>query len=253
MFTHAIVRKPCRSMVHGLTESNMGPPDYKKALLQHAAYVGALKECGLAVTVMDADEKHPDSTFIEDTALLTRRCAIITRPGAASRRGETAEVEKVLSRFYSRIEAVKEPGTVDAGDIMMAGAHFYIGLSQRTNEAGAAQVIDILKRFGMSGTMMAFGGMLHLKTGAAYLENNNLVASGSMVTRPEFQAFNLLEVDRAESAAANCVWINGTVLLAGKCPKLKAEVEKRGYGVIGLDVSEFQKLDGGLSCLSLRF
>jgi len=155
--------------------------------------------------------------------------------------------------FYSNIEEVQEPGTVEAGDIMMVGSHFYIGLSERTNEDGARQVIAYLEKYGLSGSVVRLEKMLHLKTGVAYLENNNLLACGEFLTKEEFQRFNILEVDEDESYAANCIWVNDVVLVPKGYPKTKRTIEKAGYAVREVDVSEFRKLDGGLSCLSLRF
>ena len=176
MFSNAIVRKPCRSMINGLTDANLGFPDYQKALKQHEEYVSALIDCGLKVTVLEADENFPDSTFVEDVALLAPHCAIITNPGAPSRRGEIVEMKKIVQEFYSNIEEIMASGRVEAGDIMMIGSHFYIGLSERTNQNGAEQVISILNKYGMTGSAVKLEKVLHLKTGLAYLENNNLVA-----------------------------------------------------------------------------
>ncbi len=168
-------------MVNGLTTANLGLPDYEKALVQHAAYVQALKTCGLYVTVLPPDNNYPDSTFVEDTALVTSACAIIMRPGATSRRGETEEIETVLRGFYSTIERVRTPGTVDAGDIMMVGKHFYIGLSQRTNAVGAGQVIQILNKHGMTASTVPLKEALHLKSGTAYIENGYMVTVGEFI------------------------------------------------------------------------
>ena len=253
MFSNAIVRKPGRSMVQGLTAAELGVPDYNKALEQHQAYMNALKECGLEIMVLEADENFPDSTFVEDTALLTPHCAIMMNPGAPSRKGEVSEIKKAVSRFYSDIEAVKAPGTVDAGDIMMVGRHYYIGISGRTNENGAKQVIEILNQYGMSGSTIKLEKGLHLKTGLAYLENNNLVVCGKFTNQSEFIKFNKLEIPEDESYAANCVWINNQVIIPTGYPVTKQKISDTGYSIIETDVSEFQKLDGGLSCLSLRF
>ena len=253
MFKRAIVRKPGKSMLKGLTTAELGLPDYENALVQHAEYIKVLKECGLEVMVLEEDEKHPDSTFVEDTALLTRECAIITNPGALSRRGEIIEIKNVLKEYYSNIEEVQEPGTIDAGDIMMVGSHFYIGLSERTNEKGAEQVVEYLEKYGMRGSTVNLVEVLHLKTGVSYLERNNLVACGEFISKEEFQGFNILEIDKDESYAANCIWVNDTVLIPRGFPKAKKMIKSAGYEIKEVDVSEFRKLDGGLSCLSLRF
>lgn len=253
MFSNAIVRKPGKSIANGLTSAELGKPDYHKALQQHTSYVAALKECGLKVRVLEADEAFPDSTFVEDTALLTPHCAIITNPGAASRRGEIIGIKNVLSEFYPVITEIMEPGTVEAGDIMMVGSHFYIGLSRRTNLAGAKQLLQILEKYSMSGSLVKLEEVLHLKTGLSYLENSNLVVSAEFVNNAEFRKFNQIVVPEEESYAANCVWINDFVIAASGYPKTVEKIKNKGYPVIEIDVSEFRKVDGGLSCLSLRF
>ena len=253
MFKNAIVRTPCKNMINGLSTTRLGRPDYKKALVQHSNYTRALQKCGLKITVLEADENFPDSTFVEDVALLTPKCAIITNPGAISRKGETAGMIKILRNFYSNIEEIEEPGTVEAGDIMMVDSHFYIGLSERTNKEGAQQIIKLLEKYKLSGSMVSLEKVLHLKTGVAYLENNNLVTCGEFVSKNEFQKFNILEIDEDESYAANCIWVNNRVIIPKGFPKTQKTIENIGYQTIEIDVSEFQKLDGGLSCLSLRF
>jgi len=253
MFTRAIVKTPGKSLVKGISSSGLVLPNYVKALAQHIDYVHALRTCGLDVLVLDADEAFPDSTFVEDVALLTARCAIITNPGVPSRVGETAGIKQVLPGFYRDIEKVQEPGTVEAGDIMMVGSHFYIGLSERTNLIGAQQVVRFLNKYGMTGSLITLEEVLHLKTGLAYLENNNLVASGEFLTKPEFQKYNILPIEEDDRYAANCIWVNDKVLIPKGFPSARKIIESAGYTTISVDVSEFQKLDGGLSCLSLRF
>lgn len=252
-YSNAIVRTPSESMIHGLTKARLGQPNYHRALAQHHNYIQALQECDLPVIILDADENFPDSTFVEDTAVLTPTIAIITNPGASTRRGEVLEIQKEVAKFYSKMEAIHDPGTLDGGDVMMVDSHFYIGLSERTNEHGARQTIEILEKSGMSGSMVSLQEVLHLKTGLAYLEDNNLLVTGEFLTKPEFQRYNQLVIDEDESYAANCVWINQCVLVPKGYPKSKRMIEEAGYSTIEVDVSEFQKLDGGLSCLSLRF
>lgn len=252
MFRKAIVRIPGESMIDGLTTAGLGKPDYEKALIQHREYRDALEECGLDVLVLKENEQYPDAVFVEDVALLTRDCAIITNPGALSRRGEIVDIKNVLRDDFDTFEEVCDPGTVEAGDIMMVGAHFYIGLSRRTNEVGAGQVIAHLEKHGMSGSVVKVDGVLHLKTGVSYLEHNNLLACGEFLLREEFKNFNILEIADDESYAANCIWVNDTVLMPEGYPKARKTIENAGYRTIEIDVSEFRKIDGGLSCLSLR-
>jgi dimethylargininase len=253
MFSKAIVRKPGKSFINCITSSNLGVPDYYKAVEQHATYVTALKKCGLEVIELPADENFPDSTFVEDPALLTSHCAIITNPGAPSRRGEIIGIKKALKDFYPDISEIISPGHVEAGDIMMVGDHYYIGLSARTNLSGAEQIIEILNKHGMSGSCITLEKVLHLKTGVSYLENNTLAACGEFLNKAEFASFSKIEIPEKESYATNCVWINGNVLVARGYPLTKQKIEKAGYPVLEVDVSEFRKADGGLSCLSLRF
>jgi dimethylargininase len=252
-FSKAIVCTPGKNIALGLTTANLGLPDYSKALIQHQHYVDALKDCGLQVIALDANNDYPDSVFIEDPALLTTELAVITNPGAPSRKGEIIALIETLKNFYKKIERIESPGTLESGDVMMAGNHFYIGLSKRTNEEGARQLIEILNRYGLTGSVIKLEKVLHLKTGAAYLENNNMVLCGELLTNPEFKKYNILQIEKDESYAANCIWINGTVLVPMGYPKSKLAIESAGYKTIEVDVSEFRKIDGGLSCLSLRF
>jgi dimethylargininase len=240
-------------MVNGLTESSLGKPDYDLAVVHHKAYVKALQDCGIEVTILEADENYPDSVFVEDTAVLTPHCAVITSPGAPSRKGEINEMEEVVKSFYTDIETIEEPGTLEAGDVMMVGNHFYIGLSHRTNLNGARQLIDILAKYNLTGSTVTLEDVLHLKTGVSYLENNNLLVTKPFRNKTEFQQYNLIMVDPSESYAANSLWINDNVLVPEGFPETRQNIEKAGYRTIEVDVSEFRKLDGGLSCLSLRF
>ena len=253
MYQRAIVKRPCRNLARGLTEAGLGVPDHALALRQHDAYIEALIACGLQVTVLDAEEEYPDSVFIEDTAVLTPQCAVITRPGAPSRRGETGAVRTAVSHFFDTIEEIGPEGTLDGGDVMAAGHHLFIGLSRRTSAAGARGLAGILQPYGFSAATVPLQHVLHLKTGVVFLANDILVVAGEFVDRPEFRAFTRIVVDPGEEYAANCLWINDRVLVADGYPRLRARIEAAGFPTIALDMSEFRKLDGGLSCLSLRF
>ncbi len=253
MFTRAIVRTPGRSLVRGLSTAGLGPPDHERALAQHREYVGALEACGLEVTVLPPDEEHPDSTFVEDTAVVTGELAVVTRPGAPSRRGETRGMGPVLEGFFGDVVEIRAPGTLDGGDVMMVGSHAFIGLSARTDAEGARQLVHHLERHGMSGSTIPLEHVLHLKTAVACLDPHTLVASAELVAREEFRGSRVLEVDGDESYATNCIQVNGTVLVAAGFPRTRSLIEGAGYTVREVEVSEFRKLDGGLSCLSLRF
>lgn len=256
MFQHAIVRKPGRNFAEGLTTGKLGAPVYDKALEQHAGYCAALEACGLKLTRLPADEHHPDSTFVEDVAVLTGRNAILTRPGAQSRAGEVAGIREPLSSFFPELQEIRAPGTLDGGDICHAENHFFIGISLRTNEEGGRQLAEFLAREGYSSSFLDIRGMkklLHLKSGVAYIGDSNLVVSEEWVGHPQFRQFNLIPVDAEESYAANCLRINQHVLVPAGFPVLEASLTRLGYDLLRLEMSEFEKMDGGLSCLSLRF
>lgn len=256
MFKNVIVKRPCPSVCDGITSApELGKPDYEKALRQHDTYIEALKKCGVNVTVLEADDAYPDSCFVEDVAVVTRKCAIVTNPGAETRNGETAAIVPVLEKFYDseNIHRIENPGTLEGGDVMMVGDTFYVGLSARTNEEGVRQFGAILEKYGFKCEAVSLEKVLHLKTGVNYLENNNMLVSGEFVDKPCFAGYNRTEIPENEAYAANCIWVNGTVIVPEGYPAVKAAVEGLGYPVLLVDTSEFRKIDGGLSCLSLRF
>ena len=256
MFKKAIVRPPAENFADGLTTASLGTPDFRLALQQHGRYCEALKQCGLALTWLEPDARYPDSTFVEDAAVLTEHSAILTHPGAPSREGEVAAIGQTLRQFYTRFHTITPPGTLDGGDICEAGTHFFIGVSERTNAEGARQLADFLAGDGFtSSTVDIHGvpGILHLKSGIAYLGDNRLVLIDDLAGRPEFKGYEIVRMAPKENYAANCVRVNDYVLLAAGYPRFEATLRKLGYQPLVLDMSEYQKMDGGLSCLSLRF
>ena len=256
MFQNVIVRRPCKALVEGITSNpQLGKPDYALALQQHDDYIAALRQCGVEVTILPADERYPDSCFVEDPAIITSRCAIITNPGAPSRNGEKDEIIDAVRKFFpeDKIEYIQSPGTLEGGDVMMVGNHFYVGRSARTNEEGIRQFIAILEKYGLSGSEVTLEEVLHLKTGVNYLENGNMLVAGEFVKKPEFAQYNRVEIPQEEAYAANCIWVNGTVIVPKGYPAVEAAVRALGYPVLLVDTSEYRKIDGGLSCLSLRF
>ena len=256
MFSSAIVRPPGTNYADGLTRIALGPPDYKRALRQHRAYCEALQRCGLELIYLEADERYPDSTFVEDTAVTIPTAALLTRPGAASRLGEVVSIQETLSRFYPRMASIQGPGTLDGGDVCEAGNHLFIGLSERTNEAGAWQLAELLTPYGYTSSFVDIRTMkdiLHLKSGLAYLGDNRLVVTEALAKREEFRGYDLMRVNADEGYAANCVRVNDYVLVAAGYPMFEQSLRGLGYKTIPLEMTEFQKMDGGLSCLSLRF
>ncbi len=256
MFKHAIVRTPGHNFAEGLTTFRGTPPDLKKALDQHRAYCSALERCGLEVVDLEPDLAHPDSTFIEDVAVLTCDFAVLTRPGAESRLGEVEPIREPLGRFFHTIDEITAPGTLDGGDVCQAGKHFFIGVSQRTNEEGARQLAAFLAQAGHTSSLLdirALKNVLHLKTGVACIGEGQLVVSEELAECKDFRDYELIRVVPGESYAANCVRVNDHVLISEGFPNLTTALVQRGFAVLRLDVSEFRKMDGGLSCLSLRF
>lgn len=252
-FQKVIAKTPGKSYVEGLTTSDLGKPDYEKLLVQHEAYVEALKKCGVEVTLLSASEEFPDSTFVEDAAVLTAEFAVITNPGAESRNGEIVEIESVLKDFYDKFHYIKSPGTLDGGDILQADNKFYIGISERTNEEGARQLKEILESEGFEATIIPLQKFFHLKTGIAYLGNNKMVVAGEFVDHPAFDAYDKIVINDADEYSANCIRVNDYVIIPKGYSETKRKINEAGYETIELDMSEVQKQDGGLSCLSLRF
>jgi dimethylargininase len=255
MFTRAIVRPPSPNFSEGMTTAGLGAPQFERAVEQHTAYCAALAQCGLTVISLPPDPNYPDSAFVEDTAILTEHCAVITRPGAPSRRGEVTNISSVVASFYPNLLSISDPGTLDGGDVCQAGNHFFVGLSERTNEAGAKQLAELLAPFGYSSSLVdirEIDGPLHLKSGLAYLGDRLLVVTEAL-GHAVFPGYELTRVNSNEEYAANCITVNDHVLVAAGYQSFAGTLRGLGYQTIALEMSEFQKMDGGLSCLSLRF
>jgi dimethylargininase len=255
-FTRAIVRLPGENLSAGLTRFDLGAPQLDAALTQHQAYCDALTSCRITVTTLAPDLQFPDSTFVEDTAVLTERGAILARPGAASRTDEVLGIESALAAFYPTLQRIAAPGTLDGGDICQVGEHFLIGISQRTNEDGALQLAGLLAAQAYTSSFVdirQIDSILHLKSGIAYLGDGRMLAIDALLQHPAIAKYELIRVAPGEEYAANCVRANERVLIADGYPHLRSSLEELGYSVVALPTSEFRKLDGGLSCLSLRF
>jgi dimethylargininase len=251
-FTHAIVRKPGANCAQGLTTAKLGEPSFDLVLAQHKAYTEALSALGLHVIVLEAEPDYPDAYFCEDTAVVTPDVAVITNPGAVSRRGEVDTIEPVLAR-YRPTTRIRPPGTVDGGDVLMIDRHFLIGLSERTNREGAEQLGQILESYGCTWTAIPVGKGLHLKSSVNYIGRDILLVSNDFAERDEIKWFDKVVVDDNESYAANTLWVNDCLFVARGFPKTRRQLEGRDFKVQELDVSEMRKMDGGLTCLSLRF
>lgn len=255
-FARALLRLPGENFAGGITTSAEGAPVLARALEQHRRYAAALEACGLKTTTLPADPRYPDGTFVEDTAIVTAKGAIITRPGAASRAGETEVIAAALGQHYGRLARIAAPGTVDGGDICETDTGVLIGVTARTNEEGARQLAGLLGDLGYAATLVdirAVPGLLHLKTGISYLGDGRLAVAAGLPRLPAFAGYEQVTVASEESYAANCIRVNDRVLVAAGYPRFVEELVRLGYHPLPLEMSEFRKMDGGLSCLSLRF
>jgi dimethylargininase len=255
-FTHAIVRRPSHSVIDGITSSpELGKPDYALAMRQHDAYIDALRQAGLEVTVLPALEDYPDSCFVEDTAVITPSGVVIDNPATASRRGEAALMLPTLQEFFTQdqFRHIKDPGTLEGGDVMMVDDHYYVGRSGRTNDEGFRQFSAAIADWGYTAEQVPVTQILHLKTGGTYLEDNILLVSGEFKKCEHYEKFKRIMVPDEEAYAADCIRINDKVLVASGYPQVLSAIKAFGYETIVLDMSEFRKIDGSLTCLSLRF
>jgi dimethylargininase len=251
-FTHAIVRKPGEDFAQGITTRNLGVPDYELMVRQHTAYVETLASLGLAVTVLEPLPNFPDAYFVEDTAVVTPHMAVITRPGAKSRQGEEDSLVSMLSQYRSTVR-IQEPGTLDGGDVLIVEDHIFIGISKRTNPMGAEQLIAFLEPFGYTCRTIPVQSGLHLKSNLSLVHHNTLLISSELAGHEAFNNFEKIILQHAEELAANTLWINETLVIAAGFPRTRSKLTSLGLNLIELDMSEARKMDGGLSCMSLRF
>jgi dimethylargininase len=256
MFTKAIVKTPGPTFAEGQTTVELGPPDLDIATLQHSAYCNALRQCGLLVIRLEAEPQFPDSTFVEDVAVLTDRLCVIARPGALSRRGEIVSVGRNLMRYFGRVGFVPAPGRLDGGDVLQIGDRFVIGISERTSEDGAYELARQLSAAGYETAFLdirGIDGLLHLKSGVSYLGDHRILSVEAIADETVFDGLEVVRVPAGEEYAANCIRVNDYVLMPAGYPGCHRLLEGLGYKLIMLEMSEFRKMDGGLSCLSLRF
>lgn len=255
-FRHALVRPPAATFAEGITTSTLGAPVLALALEQHEAYCRALERLGVSVHRLAPDPDFPDSTFVEDAAITTPQGAILTRPGAPSRAGEITSIGAALRRWFDGIDAIAAPGTLDGGDVCEAGSHVFIGRSERTNETGAEQLARWLAHRGLISSVIdirQIPRLLHLKTGLSWLGGQRLLATSEIAGHPAFDGWEVVRVPAGEAYAANCVRVNDSVLLAQGFPATRRLLGDLGHHVTEVEMSEYRKMDGGLSCLSLRW
>ncbi len=252
MFTHAVLRTPGPDFADGITTAELGKPTYSLMLEQHAAYARTLQGLGLQLQVLPPLPGFPDAYFVEDVAVVVPEVAVITRPGALARRGEAPHIEAALAKHRS-LAHITDPGTLDGGDILIVDRTVFIGLSDRTNAEGARQLAEILGTHGYTARTVPVAECLHFKSSVTHVGGRDLLVSTAFSGRPEFEGFTCHVMDEDETYACNTLLVNGTLITPKGFPKTLARLQALGRPIVELDMSEGRKMDGGLTCMSLRF
>ena len=253
MYSNAIVREVPDSFTQCVT-SFIGsePIDVNLARKQHKVYCETLVHLGLKLINLPADNSLPDCCFVEDTAIVLEELAIITKPGVSSRVAETIEMQRALDPV-KMLYYIKSPGTIEGGDVLKIDKKLYIGTSSRTNEEGIKQVNEILSPLGYSIIPVTIKGTLHLKSVVTYLGKNTIILAEGHLDETIFSEYDKVIVPVEEAYCANCLEINGKVLIPKGYPYTKSLLVQKGFDVIELDMSEFKKADGALTCKSILF
>ena len=252
-FDSAIVRTPAHSVVAGLRAHDGPGPSAEGVEAEHLAYVAALEACGVAVETLPPLEAFPDSVFVEDPAFVLPEGAILLRPGAPSRVGEAAEIAPVLRRRFERVLEL-DGGFADGGDILILPDQILIGLSARTDAAGAERFVELAALLGRRARIVETPpGVLHFKTACALLDEETVIATPPLAAAGCFTEFEVLETPRGEEKAANLIRVNDRLLIGADYPRTAELLARRGYDPVALDVAEIRKIDAGLSCMSLRW
>ncbi len=253
-FTRAITRRPASSIVDGLRATDTGTPDLDQMLADHAHYVATLKETGAEVIELPPLDAYPDAVFVEDTALCLPRGAVLMRPGASSRMGEVAEMEPALRAAYDDVRKISGPGHIEGGDILVTGREVLVGRSDRTDAAGVAELVEIMTEWGHKlREVFTPPGVLHFKTDCSLLDAETILSTQRLDASGCFDGYRVLHVAEGEEAAANSIRFNRFVLCPAGFPRTAGMLSDAGYDVVEINNSECAKLDGGMSCLSLRF
>jgi dimethylargininase len=237
-----------------LTHLSRQPIDIDLACRQHRAYEGVLKMLGCQVQRLPAESDLPDSVFVEDAAVIFDELAIITRPGAASRRPETTSIARALNP-YRWLCLIEPPGTVDGGDVLCVGKNVYVGLSSRSNPPAIKQMQNILSPYGYMVQSIGVSGFLHLKSAVTPIAKDTLLINPAWVDAAVFGNMQIVEVDPGESYGANALWIGEGVIYPSSFPHTRQRIiealEKRRMRLFEVDVSELQKAEGAVTCCSL--
>ena len=253
MSTRAITRAVGSSLVDcALTFLDREPINLGRAEAQHSVYNKVLRRAGAVVEVLPADDALPDSVFVEDTAVVLDEMAVVARPGTPLRQREMPVVAAALSA-HRKLMRIVAPATLEGGDVLRVGRDFYVGLSSRTNSAGFSQFASIVRAFGYRATPIEVKGCLHLKTAVTALDAETLLVNPSWIDAAALPVVRLLVVPPEEPFGANALVVNGVVHLSARSKRTRDLVEKTGFAVKALDVSEFEKAEAGLTCLSLTF
>ena len=235
-----------------LTHLSRAPINFKRACAQHQQYENALRSLGVDVISLAAEPHLPDSVFVEDMALVLDECAILTNPGAVSRRAEVSTVEATLAP-YRKIFRILPPDTLDGGDILTVGRTIYIGLTQRSTNDAIEQMRNIVKPFAYEVRAVPVTGCLHLKTAVTQVGKNTLLINPAWVSQHDFPGQNFIEVDSSEPSAANAVLIGNSIIYPSAFPQTKARLEKAGINILTVDADELAKAEGAVTCCSLLF
>ena len=253
-FTHALTRRPHPCVVDGLRAEDTGPPDLARLRADHADYVAVLRAAGAEVIELDPLPDFPDALFVEDTALCVPEGAVLLRPGAPSRAGEVAHVEPALANQFRELRRLEGPGHVEGGDVLVTGREVLVGRSARTDAAGVAALRAVLADWGhLVREVETPPGVLHFKTDAALLDAETVLATPRLAAGGGFDGYRVLTVPAGEEAAANVVRFNDVVVMPAGYPRTAERLTAAGYAVRPVDNGECAKLDGGMSCLSLRW
>jgi len=253
-FNAAIVRKPGASVVDGLRADDRGNPTHAGVMAEHEAYVAALRTAGVDVTVLPPLEDFPDSIFVEDPALVFTQGAILLRPGAETRAGETAEIAPVLQSMFETVLDLPTPGFADGGDVLVTPQAVMIGLSARTDRAGAEGLRAALSTLGRKAEIVQTPeGVLHFKTDCSLLDEDTVLVTHRLVGTGFFKGLREVVLPMGEEPAANALRVNDVVFVGSDYPRTIELLDRTGYKVVPLRTSEIGKIDAGLSCMSLRW
>ncbi|MCE9647839.1 MAG: dimethylargininase [Chloroflexi bacterium] len=233
-----------------ITHIDRTPIDVNVARAQHQDYVKALASLGCDIVELPAETDLPDSVFVEDTAFILPEAAVITRPGADSRKPETESIARALSPHLLLLH-VGEPATVDGGDVLVLGKNIFIGASTRSNAGAVHQIQMLLNEFGYTVSAVEMHDCLHLKTAVTKVDDNTLLINPLWVDNSHFKGFKWVEVDPMEPFAANCLPIGGAIIYPTAFPKTQHKLEQRGFQVVTVNVAELAKAEGAVTCCSL--